>query len=81
MGSRQTSKVVSIIFNIDSGGRGDLKEARVILTNIFGEDCLGGFSVFNLTSTLCLSSEIRHLCVTSQGNVFTREGDKILSRN
>ena len=45
MGSKQTSKIVPIIFNIDSGGRGDLKEVRVILTNIFGEDCLGSFYI------------------------------------
>ena len=45
MGSNRTSKIVHIIFNIDSGGRGDLKEVRVILTNIFGEDCLGSFCI------------------------------------
>ena len=45
MGSNQNSKIVRIIFNIDSGGRGDLKGVRVILTNIFGEDCLGSFYI------------------------------------
>ena len=41
MGPNRTIGVVYINFNFDSGGRGGMKEASVILTNIFGEDCLG----------------------------------------
>ena len=41
MGPNRTIGVVYINFNFDSGGRGDMKETCVILTNICGEDCLG----------------------------------------
>ena len=45
IGSSWTSKVVHIILNIDSGGRGDVKEGYVKKFNIFGEDCLGPFNI------------------------------------
>ena len=43
IGSSRTSEIVHTIFNIDSGGRGDVKEGCVKKFNIFGEDCLGPF--------------------------------------
>ena len=72
MGSKQTSKIVRIIFNIDSGGRGDLKEVRVILTNIFGEDCLGSFCIVKSDVFVGLPFAKVILWIGSLGNTVFR---------
>lgn len=66
MGSNKTPSAVYINFNIDSGGGGDMKDACVILTNIFGEDCLRVLAVVKVISRLHLSSETTNLSFKSE---------------
>lgn len=79
MGSNRTIGVVYINFNFDSGGRGDMKEACAILTNIFGEDCLGVVVSAQSDIHTRFIDQRKKNCFSFQRNYFVRLGVNIFT--